>query len=53
MTILGEMDDRALGGLVGTIVIVGAAGLFVGQALWRSMTMKETPPPPPAVPPRE
>jgi hypothetical protein len=51
MLILAEMDDRALGSLVGTIVIVGAVTLFAGQALWRAVKRKKpTPPPPP--PPR-
>lgn len=44
MLILAEMDDRALGALVGRIVIVGAVLLFVGQALWRLVAQKKTPP---------
>jgi hypothetical protein len=50
MFILSEMDDRALGSLVGTIVIVGAVTLFAGQALFRAVTRKKTTPPP--IPPR-
>jgi hypothetical protein len=50
MLILAEMDDRALGSLVGTIVIVGVVALFVGQALWRSLTQKKATPP--QLPPR-
>jgi hypothetical protein len=51
MLILGEMDDRALGSLVGTIVIIGAVAVFVGQALWRSVAPQKKVAPP-ALPPR-
>lgn len=40
------MDDRALGALLGKIVIAVAILAFVGQMIYRAATKKSPPPPP-------